>query len=183
MEHNELSRIRISPHHVSRTHSSREPNCSGSLSRSRSARARRGGEGPLDDERDVRDRNRPGYRHIVSRCRSPRRQLCARLVRLSQQSLELRALPQGVSAANFRTAGPPSSRGLVVMKVLGRIERLEAHTPKLRRRIILAWIDKEGRRTKAADTDPHLPDPGSYDSYGPQCHPGGGIQYYVAPAD
>ncbi len=49
------------------------------------------------------------------------------------------------------------------MKVLCRIERLEARTPKLPKRIILVWVDREGRRTKVADTHPHLGDSTVYD--------------------
>ena len=37
--------------------------------------------------------------------------------------------------------------------------------PKPKRRTILVWVDAEGRRTKAADSDPDLPDPNSYDAY------------------
>ena len=51
------------------------------------------------------------------------------------------------------------------MRLEQRLERLEARAPKVRRRTILVWIDAKGRRTKAADTDPDLPDPGSYDAY------------------
>ena len=51
------------------------------------------------------------------------------------------------------------------MRLEQRLERLEARAPKVRRRTILVWIDDKGRRTKAADTDSNLPDPGSYDAY------------------
>lgn len=37
------------------------------------------------------------------------------------------------------------------------------------KRVILVWIDKEGRRTKVADSMPHLPDRNRYDSYMPGC--------------
>jgi hypothetical protein len=48
------------------------------------------------------------------------------------------------------------------MKLLFRIERLEARMPRPKRRIILVWIDGEGRRTVAADTHPHLADSSPY---------------------
>ena len=51
------------------------------------------------------------------------------------------------------------------MRLAQRLERLEARAPKVRRRTILVWIDRNGQRTKAADTDPDLPDSGSYDAY------------------
>ncbi len=69
------------------------------------------------------------------------------------------------------------------MKVVCRIGRLEERAPKQPRRIILLWIDREGRRTKVADTHPHLPDPGEYDSDISGCHPGGGIEGHVAQTD
>jgi hypothetical protein len=47
-----------------------------------------------------------------------------------------------------------------------RLERLEARmAPRCRRRIILVWVGDNGQTTKAADTDPHLPDPHTYDCY------------------
>jgi len=46
-----------------------------------------------------------------------------------------------------------------------RLERLEARAPKPKRRTILVWVDKHGHRTKAADSDPDLPDPNSYQAY------------------
>lgn len=68
------------------------------------------------------------------------------------------------------------------MRMLHRIERLEARAPRQRRRIILVWVDKDGNRTKAADTDPHLPDPSEYDAYVPPYGPGEQVQYYVTKA-
>ncbi len=49
------------------------------------------------------------------------------------------------------------------MKVLCRIERLEACIPRQRKRVILVWVDREGKQTVAADTDPHLSDFPAYD--------------------
>lgn len=49
------------------------------------------------------------------------------------------------------------------MKMLARLERLEAARPRMRQRVILVWIDREGRRTKVADTMPHLRDDTHYD--------------------
>ncbi len=43
-----------------------------------------------------------------------------------------------------------------------RMEALERRAPPSPRRVILAWIDREGRLTKVADTHPHLPDDRSY---------------------
>lgn len=51
------------------------------------------------------------------------------------------------------------------MRLAQRLERLEARMPKPRRRTILVWVDKTGRRTKAADSDPDMPDPNTYDAY------------------
>ncbi len=51
------------------------------------------------------------------------------------------------------------------MRYTARLERLEAIRPVKPKRVILVWIDKEGRRTKVADTMPHLPDGNRYDSY------------------
>ena len=51
------------------------------------------------------------------------------------------------------------------MRIAQRIERLEARMPKPRRRTILVWVDENGRRTKAADSDPDLPDLNTYDAY------------------
>lgn len=51
------------------------------------------------------------------------------------------------------------------MKLESRLQRLEARAPRVRNRVILVWIDPEGRRTKAADTDPELPDLNHYDAY------------------
>jgi len=51
------------------------------------------------------------------------------------------------------------------MKLESRLQRLEARAPKIRKRVILVWVDGEGRRTKAADTDPELPDPNQYHAY------------------
>jgi hypothetical protein len=50
-----------------------------------------------------------------------------------------------------------------------RVEALERLIPSGRRRVILVWIDREGRRTKAADTHPHLPDNNFYDEKLQQC--------------
>ena len=69
------------------------------------------------------------------------------------------------------------------MKVLSRIARLEAHMPRLPKRIILLWVDREGKQTKVADTHPHLLDPNEYDADISRCHPGGGIQRYLAQTD
>jgi len=49
------------------------------------------------------------------------------------------------------------------MKLESRLQRLEARAPKIRKRVILVWVDGEGRRTKAADTHPNLPDLADYD--------------------
>ena len=51
------------------------------------------------------------------------------------------------------------------MRLQQRLERLEARAPKVKRRTILVWIDQNGRRTKAADTDPELPEAGTYNAY------------------
>ena len=51
------------------------------------------------------------------------------------------------------------------MRTIARIARLEARAPKQQKRIILVWIDSEGRRTKAADTHGHLQDTNTYDAY------------------
>jgi hypothetical protein len=64
-----------------------------------------------------------------------------------------------------------------------RIERLEARVPKSRNRVVLVWIGKDGRTMKAADTDPHLPDPRKYDSYLPPYQFGGGLRTHAAQAN
>jgi len=51
------------------------------------------------------------------------------------------------------------------LRLTQRLERLEAGVPKTKRRIILAWVDENGRATKAADTDPLLPDTNLYNNY------------------
>ena len=51
------------------------------------------------------------------------------------------------------------------MRIAARIAKLEARAPKQPKRIILVWLDPEGRRTKAADTHPHLPDTSTYHAY------------------
>ena len=51
------------------------------------------------------------------------------------------------------------------MRITARIQRLEARAPTGTKRMILVWIDSEGRRTKAADTHAHLPDANKYDAY------------------
>jgi len=56
-----------------------------------------------------------------------------------------------------------------VTRYATRLKRLEALTPKGERRIILVWVDKEGRRTKVADTMPDLPDNNHYDRYMAGC--------------
>jgi hypothetical protein len=66
------------------------------------------------------------------------------------------------------------------MRLLVRIERLEARTPKSRKRIILVWVGKNGQATKAADTDPHLPDARHYDAYLMPYQPGGGLRHHAA---
>ena len=55
------------------------------------------------------------------------------------------------------------------MRYAARLDRLEAIKPKEQKRVILVWVDKEGRRTKVADSMPHLPDNNQYDSYMPGC--------------
>ncbi len=42
------------------------------------------------------------------------------------------------------------------------MEALERRLPAAPVRVILAWVDREGRLTKVADTHPHLPDDHSY---------------------
>ncbi len=51
------------------------------------------------------------------------------------------------------------------MKLGSRLQRLEAKAPKIRKRVIVIWIDGEGRRTKAADTGPEFPDLNQYHAY------------------
>ena len=62
------------------------------------------------------------------------------------------------------------------MKLIKRIEVLESHAPKCRKRVILVWIGHEGHTTKVADSDPHLPDDRLYDDYLSPYQPGGGIR-------
>jgi hypothetical protein len=66
------------------------------------------------------------------------------------------------------------------VRLLERIARLEARTPKSPKRIILVWVGKSGRTIKAADTDPHLPDDREYDHYLMPYQPGGGLRTYAA---
>jgi hypothetical protein len=75
------------------------------------------------------------------------------------------------------------ARNLVTVKVLGRIERLEARAPRPQRRIILVWLHKDGHTTKVADTHGHLPDPAPYNAYLPPYGPGREVQYYVTETD
>ncbi len=42
------------------------------------------------------------------------------------------------------------------------MEALERRVPPTPVRVILVWVDEEGRLTKAADTHPHLPDDEQY---------------------
>jgi len=58
------------------------------------------------------------------------------------------------------------------VRYAARLDRLEAIRPVKPKRVILVWIDKEGRRTKVADSMPYLPDDNHYDSYMTGC--GGG---------
>ena len=51
------------------------------------------------------------------------------------------------------------------MRIAQRLERLEARAPKPKLRTILVWVDEHGNRTKAADSNPDLPDPNSYQAY------------------
>ena len=51
------------------------------------------------------------------------------------------------------------------MRYAARLERLEAIRPVEPQRVILVWVDREGRRTKVADPMPHLPDGNAYDAY------------------
>jgi hypothetical protein len=60
------------------------------------------------------------------------------------------------------------------MKLLVRIQRLEARVRKTQKRFVLLWIDPEGGTIKAADTHPHLPDDGQYTRYLTPYQPGGG---------
>jgi hypothetical protein len=57
------------------------------------------------------------------------------------------------------------------MKMLNRIERLEARVPRPKCRLIFSWVDGKGRKTKVWDSMPHLPDHNHYDRYSPQ-YPG-----------
>jgi hypothetical protein len=66
------------------------------------------------------------------------------------------------------------------MRLLLRIERLEAKAPTSPKRIILLWIGRNGRTTKAGDTDPHLPDGRHYDSYRFPYLPGGGLRTHAS---
>ena len=50
------------------------------------------------------------------------------------------------------------------MRLTTRIDRLEARVPKGKKRVILVWIGADGKTTKVADTDPHLPDLHHYDA-------------------
>ena len=61
------------------------------------------------------------------------------------------------------------------MKILSRIERLEARVPKGKSRVILVWMDRSGRRTKVADTNPELPDLRIYDVDSTSCKEAHGI--------
>jgi hypothetical protein len=61
------------------------------------------------------------------------------------------------------------------MRLLARIQRLEARAPKPETRFILVWTDPDGNTTKAADTHPHLPDDREYTRYLTPYQPGGGI--------
>jgi hypothetical protein len=61
------------------------------------------------------------------------------------------------------------------MKMLLRIQRLEARVPKTPKRFILVWVGPDGQTTKAADTHPHLPDDGQYTRYLTPYQPGGGL--------
>jgi len=58
----------------------------------------------------------------------------------------------------------------VTLRLVRRLGRLEARAPKPRQRVILVWVDKNGRTTKAADSDPSLTDTHLYDKY---CFPYG----------
>ena len=58
------------------------------------------------------------------------------------------------------------------MRLLTRIQRLEALAPKPETRFILVWTDPDGNTTKAADTHPHLPDDGTYTHYLTPYQPG-----------
>jgi hypothetical protein len=61
------------------------------------------------------------------------------------------------------------------VRLLERIERLEARAPKPLKRVILVWVSPDGSTIKAADTHPDLPDDGEYTSYLTPYRPGGGI--------
>jgi hypothetical protein len=61
------------------------------------------------------------------------------------------------------------------VRLLERIERLEASVPKSLKRVILVWISPDGSTIKAADTHPDLPDDGHYTRYLTPYQPGGGI--------
>jgi hypothetical protein len=52
-----------------------------------------------------------------------------------------------------------------LMKLLARIERLEALPPKAAMRFILVLVGPNGELFTAADTHPHLPDDGGYTRY------------------
>jgi len=55
------------------------------------------------------------------------------------------------------------------VRYAARLERLEAIRPVKPKRVILVWVDEKGRRTKVADTMPHLPDDNQYDKYMSGC--------------
>jgi hypothetical protein len=61
------------------------------------------------------------------------------------------------------------------VRLIERIERLEARAPKTLKRVVLVWISPDGSTTKAADTHPHLPDDRQYTRYLTPYQPGGGI--------
>jgi hypothetical protein len=46
------------------------------------------------------------------------------------------------------------------VKLESRLKKLEQtiRPPQTPRRVIFAWVDEQGRRTKVADSHPHLPD-------------------------
>jgi hypothetical protein len=69
------------------------------------------------------------------------------------------------------------------MKLIKRLELLEARAPKALKRVVLVWVSPDGCTIKAADTHPHLPDDREYTSYLTPYRPGGGIGDDVAQAN